>query len=124
MVAPLTPAPQPPSGSIEVVVDKVEQALALYLQGAAPLGLELTPADILEVIDRLAGHPEGAVAPEFGTDVRGFFMGGLFEELAQQPGQIYEKVADPEGGEAYAPLTPAVWKDCLARLRARVAALQ
>lgn len=116
-------SPTPDLAQIERVVEKVEDMMATYLEGGTKLGLFLDTPQVLEVIDRAIAESEGRGNPDFGSDVSGFHMGGLYEELIQQPSNIFEQVTKEEGGTEYVPLSVPLWQACLARLRAKVADL-
>ena len=119
----LNPGGAPDLAQIERVVEKVEDMMATYLEGGAKLGLELDTAQVLAVIDRAMEEAGGRGNPDFGTDVSGYHMSGLYEELIQQPSNIFEHVTREDGEKVYVPLSPALWQACLVRLRAKVVAL-
>jgi hypothetical protein len=57
-----------------------------------------------------------------GADARTFFIHGLYDELIQQPSNIFETKLFPDGSTRYVPIGRAVWKACLERLRDRLKA--
>ncbi|MDX6765935.1 MAG: hypothetical protein SFU85_04010 [Candidatus Methylacidiphilales bacterium] len=114
---------EPNLAQIERVVEKVEDVMATYLEGGEKLGLSLDTGQVLEVIDRALEEAEGRGNTDFGSDVSGFHMSGLYEELIQQPSNIFEQITLEDGEKTFVPLSPALWKACLGRLRARVEAL-
>jgi hypothetical protein len=118
------PLPAPNLDQIERVVEKVEDMMATYLEGGSKLGLSLDTPQVLEVIDRALAESEGRGNADFGSDVSGFHMGGLYEELIQQPSNIFEQVTREDGTQEYVPLSVPLWQACLARLREKVDGLR
>ena len=49
--------------------------------------------------------------------VEGFFFTGLFDEMMQQPSNIFDEVTDARGVSYYVPLTAETWIRCLETLR-------
>jgi hypothetical protein len=125
-MTPDVPAPQaaPDLAQIDRVVEKIEDVMATYLDGGAKVGLELDVAQVLRVIERAQEEAEGRGNADFGEDVAGFHMAGLYEELIQQPSNIFEQITREDGEPTYVPLSAPLWRACLARLRDKVAALE
>jgi len=117
------PKTPPDLTQIERVVEKVEDMMATYLEGGSKLGLSLDTEQVLAVIDRAMEEAAGRGNADFGTDVSGFHMSGLYEELIQQPSNIFEQVTREDGEKEYVPLSVPLWQACLVRLRAKVAEL-
>lgn len=117
------PKTPPDLAQIERVVEKVEDMMATYLEGGGKLGLSLETEQVLAVIDRALEEAEGRGNADFGADVSGFHMSGLYEELIQQPSNIFEQVTRESGEKEYVPLSVPLWQACLVRLRAKVAEL-
>jgi len=53
----------------------------------------------------------------YGPTVEGFILGGIFDELVQQPSNIFDVAVDREGGQFYVPLSADNWIACLEALR-------
>jgi hypothetical protein len=103
---------------IQPVVERLQKVIAEYLAPAKSMKLKIGGPDILRVLEQaivFAENPEARVA--FGERPEDYFLDGLYEELIQQPGAIFEKVTDPEGKEQYVPLSDEVWLACLKNLR-------
>lgn len=120
MIAPKNPEPEKTANVKQIlpVVERLQKLMAEYLAPAKSMGLKLKGEDILKVLDQAvlrAEDPESKAA--FGETPEGYFLDGLYEEIIQQPGAVFEKVADADGNEHYVPMTDAVWLACLGKLR-------
>lgn len=120
MIAPKNPEPEKTTDLKQIlpVVERLQKLMTEYLAPAKSMGLKLKGEDILKVLDQaalLVEEPGSKAA--FGETPEGYFLDGLYEEIIQQPGAIFEKVTDPDGREQYVPMPDAVWLACLNRLR-------
>lgn len=103
---------------IQAVISKVQVAIADYLLSGAPLKIKLNPVEILSAIEAAIREAEGHPSPwPDGADVRTFFIHGLYDELIQQPSNIFETKRFPDGSERYIPISRGTWKACLETLR-------
>ena len=106
---------------IQNVISKVQIAIADYLQSGAPLNITLNPVEILSAIEAAIREAEGRPSPwPDGADARTFFIHGLYDDLIQQPSNIFETKRFPDGTERYLPISPATWKACLEKLRSQI----
>ncbi|MCB1275866.1 hypothetical protein [Prosthecobacter sp.] len=106
---------------IQTVIAKVQIAIADYLQSGAPLKITLNPVEILSAIEAAIREAEGQPSPwPDGADARTFFIHGLYDDLIQQPSNIFETKRFPDGTERYLPISPATWKACLEKLRSQI----
>jgi hypothetical protein len=53
-----------------------------------------------------------------GADARTFFVHGLYDEIVQQPSNLFETRVFPDGSERYIPVSQAVWTAGLDRVKA------
>jgi hypothetical protein len=89
-----------------------------YLDSGRPLDITLSAAEILSAIDAAIQEALGEPSPwPDGADARTFFIHGLYDELVQQPSNIFETKVFPDGSERYIPISRATWKTCLERFR-------
>lgn len=111
----------PDTRQIGTVVSKLQVIMADYLESGRPLKVTLSAYEILSAIDaaieEAAGHP--SPWPD-GADVRTFFIHGLYDELIQQPSNIFETKLFPDGSERHIPISRATWKACLKRLHEQI----
>lgn len=102
-------------------MSKLHVVIADYLQSGAPLKLKLNPVEILSAIEAAIREAEGQPSPwPDGADARTFFVHGLYDELIQQPSNIFETRVFPDGTERYIPISRATWKACLERLKSQI----
>ena len=103
---------------IQAVVAKLQGVIADYLESGKPMGMTLNPVEILSAIEAAVAEAEGRHSPwPDGAEARLFFIHGLYDELIQQPSNIFETKLFPDGSERYIPISRATWKACLERLR-------
>jgi hypothetical protein len=120
MIAGETPADK---RQINAVVAKLHVVMADYLESGKPLQMVLTPVEILSAIEAALAEADGRPSPwPDGADARTFFIHGLYDELIQQPSNIFETKLFPDGSERYIPVSRATWKACLGRLRDQIIA--
>lgn len=106
---------------IQAVLGKVQIAIADYLKSGATLKITLNPVEILSAIEAAIREAEGRPSPwPDGADARTFFIHGLYDDLIQQPSNIFETKRFPDGTDRYLPISPATWKACLEKLRSQI----
>jgi hypothetical protein len=107
---------------ISEVVKKLQVVIADYLEGGHDIDIRLTPLEIISAVEAAIQEASGKPSPwPDGADARTFFIHGLYDELIQQPSNIFETKLFPDGSTRYVPIARAVWKACLERLRDRLA---
>ena len=100
------------------VVKRLRMLLGESLANAKRCGVELTPLKLVCVCDDLLREArESGYRPDYGPTVKGFILGGIFDELVQQPSNIFDVAVDREGGQFYVPLSADNWIACLEALR-------
>jgi hypothetical protein len=105
------------------VLARVSIVMADYIEGGKPIGIVLNPVEILSAIGAAIKEAEGQPSPwPDGADARTFFIHGLYDEIIQQPSNIFETKIFPDGTERYIPLDKATWKACLQRLHEQIIA--
>ncbi len=105
------------------VLGRISVVMADYLEGGKPIGIVLNPVEILSAIAAAIKEAEGQPSPwPDGADARTFFIHGLYDEILQQPSNIFETKIFPDGTERYIPLDKATWKACLQRLHEQIIA--
>ena len=105
------------------VLARISIVMADYLEGGKPIGIVLNPVEILSAIAAAIKEAEGQPSPwPDGADARTFFIHGLYDEIIQQPNNIFETKIFPDGTERYIPLDKATWKACLQRLHEQIIA--
>lgn len=106
---------------IGTVVSKLQVVIADYLDSGKPLKITLSAFEILSAVDAAIQEAVGKPSawPD-GADARTFFVHGLYDEIIQQPSNIFETKLFPDGTERYIPISRATWKVCLERLREQI----
>ena len=100
------------------IVRKLQVVVADYLESGVHLGIRLQPVEILSAIDAARHEARGEPSPwPDGADARTFFVHGLYQELVQQPSNIFETRVFPDGTERFLPLHRGLWTVCLDLLR-------
>lgn len=108
---------------IHAVVSKLHVVIADYLDSGKPLKITLNAVEILSAIEAAIQEAGGQPSPwPDGADARAFFLHGLYDELVQQPSNIFETKLFPDGTERYIPVSRSTWKACLERLRGQIVA--
>lgn len=106
---------------IQSVVRKMQVVIADYLESGKALKITLRPVEILSAIEAALEEADGRPSPwPDGADVRTFFIHGLYDEIVQQPSNIFETRLFPDGSERYVPVSKAAWKACLQEIRDRL----
>lgn len=108
---------------INSVVKKLHVIIADYLESGSAIDITLNPVEVVGAIDAAIQEAEGKPSPwPDGADARTFFIHGLYDDLVQQPSNIFETRLFPDGTERYIPVSRATWKACLQRLRDQIIA--
>lgn len=117
-----TPPPGPDFRGLEVLVGRTEALIADYVDEAREAGCRLQGTHLVSVLDQAIAHAEAPAnhQPAFEESVEGCYLLGLYEELVQQPTNVYEQVTTPEGRQEWRTLEYPVWAECLRRVRASV----
>jgi hypothetical protein len=103
------------------VVRKLQVAIADYLESGKGMAITLKPVEIVSAIDAALAEADGQPSPwPDGADARTFFLHGLYDEIIQQPSNIFETRIFPDGSERYVPVGKGVWKACLERVKAGI----
>lgn len=114
---------RPDTTQTAAVLARVSIVMADYLEGGKPIGIVLNPVEILSAVAAAIQEAEGRPSPwPDGADARTFFIHGLYDEIIQQPSNIFETKIFPDGTERYIPLDKATWKACLQRLHEQLIA--
>lgn len=105
------------------VLDRISIVMAQYIESGKNIGIVLNPVEILSAVGAAIREAEGQPSPwPDGADARTFFIHGLYDEIIQQPSNIFETKIFPDGTERYIPLDKATWKACLQRLHDQIIA--
>ena len=100
------------------VVKRLRVLLGEGLANAKRCGVELNPAQLVRVCDDLLREAlENGWRPDYGTTVEGFLLAGIFDELVQQPSNIFDVATNSQGQQYYVPLSAENWTACLEALR-------
>ncbi|MDB6006481.1 MAG: hypothetical protein JWR15_3468 [Prosthecobacter sp.] len=103
------------------VLAKLSVVMADYLEGGRHIDIVLNPVEILSAVEAAIHEADGQPSPwPDGADARTFFIHGLYDEIIQQPSNIFEIKTFPDGTERYIPIAKAIWKSCLERLREQI----
>lgn len=106
---------------ISEVVQKLQAVIADYLESGKPVKITLNPIEILSALDAAIEEAQGRPSPwPDGADARAFFIHGLYDEIIQQPSNIFETRFFSDGSERYVPVSRATWKACLESLRTKI----
>jgi len=106
---------------IHTVISKLQCVIADYLDSGKPLKITLSAYEILSAIEAAIQEAVGQPSPwPDGADARTFFVHGLYDEIIQQPSNIFETKLFPDGSERYIPISRATWKTCLVHLREQI----
>lgn len=106
---------------ISAVVSKLHVVIADYLDSGKPLKITLSAVEIISAVDAAIREAGDQPSPwPDGADARSFFVHGLYDEIIQQPSNIFETKLFPDGSERYIPINRSTWKACLDRLRQQI----
>lgn len=110
---------------VDAIVRKLQVVMADYLESGKALNIRLTAVEILSAIDAAQAEARGTPSPwPDGADARTFFLHGLYDEIIQQPSNIFETRVFPDGSTRFVPVSRGMWKACLDRLREGIASRQ
>lgn len=105
------------------VLKKLAVVMADYIENGKTIDITLNPVEILSAVEAAIREAEGQPSPwPDGADARTFFIHGLYDEIVQQPSNIFETKIFPDGSARYIPLARATWKACLEQLRQQIVA--
>ncbi|HAL71682.1 MAG TPA: hypothetical protein DCP71_07920 [Verrucomicrobiales bacterium] len=114
---------KPDLKQIQTVVGKLQTVIADYLDSGKPLQIALSAFEVLSALEAAIQEADGRPSPwPDGADARTFFIHGLYDEIIQQPSNIFETRLFPDGSERYVPVSRATWKACLQRLHEQIIA--
>lgn len=103
------------------VVAKLSVVMADYLEGGKHIDIVLNPVEIISAVEAAIREADCQPSPwPDGADARTFFIHGLYDELIQQPSNIFETKVFPDGTERYLPIAKVTWKACLEQLREQI----
>ena len=120
---PCEPPPKStPAASADLVaaVRRLTQVCADYLATAPRLGLQPTPAHLLRIVDAARSEATDGPRPAWDADIEGYFLQGLYEELIQQPANLYTGTRLLHGQEVPVPISKENWIECLDVFRAAI----
>jgi hypothetical protein len=104
------------------VVKRLRLLLGEHMVNATRCGVEITAAKLERVCDDLLREArESGWRPDYGASVEGFILGGIFDELVQQPSNIFDIATNRDGQQYYVPLSAENWTACLEALRLSLA---
>jgi hypothetical protein len=100
------------------IIKKLRAVFLNAVSEAQACGMKLAPQHCMRVIDEaLLESINSAHIASFPQDVEGAYMLSLYEELIQQPSNIFDTVTRDDGRQYYVALSPALWRRCLERLK-------
>jgi hypothetical protein len=117
------PAPQPPAASADLIatVRRLTELCAEHLATAPRLGLQPAPEHLLRAVDAaLAEATDGPLPDWRQDDIEGYFLQGLYEELIQQPANLFTGTRLLNGEEVPVPISRENWIECLRVFRASI----
>lgn len=99
------------------VLRRLETIIEGYLSGAPKVGVRISPAQVLLVVDQAILQAEGRVERAgFDDSIEGWFLSGLFDELVDQQYQIFDTVVE-RGQTRHVPIRAETWAVCLRMFR-------
>ena len=103
---------------ISGILQRLRARLGEASREAEGLGLAFDGPLVHEVLDHLLTETRQPGHTPFNDgSARAWFVDGLFADLIQYPGNIFEVVTAVDGTQNYLPLTPEAWAVCLTKLR-------
>lgn len=116
------PPKSTPAASVDLVaaVRRLTALCAEHLATAPRLGLQASPDHLLRVIDAALSEAIDGPLPGWGTDIEGYFLQGIYEELIQQPANLFTGTRLLHGEEVPVPISTENWIECLHVFRAAI----
>jgi hypothetical protein len=117
------PAPQPPAASADLIatVRRLTEICAEHLATGPRLGLHPTQEHLLRAVDAaLAEATDGPLPGWQQNDLEGYFLQGLYDELIQQPANLFTGTRLFQGEEVPVPISRENWVECLRVFRAAI----
>ena len=107
---------------IHGIVRRLEAIVVNHLEGARRVGNPLRLDQVIAIIDALQAEAQGRARPARFSDgeVTFYLMDGLYEELLEEPSNIFSATPLAGGGTRFEPLQRDFWLACLASLRERL----
>ena len=103
---------------IKSIVRKVKAVIIEAQAEASHSGVELTTQSLIRVIDEaILEASDMSHQPDFPQTVEGIYLSGIYDDLIQQPSNIFDTVTREDGKSYYIPLSSGVWARCLEVLR-------
>jgi hypothetical protein len=101
------------------VVRKLQVLLGEALAEANQSGVNLTVDSLVQVVEEaLREASDMGYRAGFPATVEGIFLSGIYDDLVQQPSNIFDVVTRSNGKTYYVPLSSGVWIRCLESLKA------
>ncbi len=110
--------PEERKAEAQRVVKRLTVLIGEHVEAAKPLGIELDRDDLRAVIDALRDHARGGAGlPVSGARdaIHGHVLNRLFEELVEEPSNIFYAKANANGKEpsGYDAMDVPFWRECL-----------
>lgn len=106
---------------LDGLADRLEDLITEYCRHGVRIGVSLSSTRILEILDRVLTAAGGEVHPSLTEgSAEDFFAEGLYEELIDQPANIFDPVKYSDGNTYWVPISGEVWRDSVSRLRSRI----
>ena len=100
------------------VIRKLGVLLGEALAEANKSGVGLPLSSLVIVIDEAIKEASDLeYRAKFPKTVEGVFLSGIYDELVQQPSNIFDIVTRSDGKSYYVPLSSGVWIRCLQEVR-------
>lgn len=115
------------SGERTRIVKRLQAVIATHAESARRMGLGWALPDVERVIEALEAETDGLDPFPYldgADDVRSHLRRSLFEELLGEPSNIFYTTQVSADTARYEPLPKDFWKECLARLRGRLATME
>lgn len=110
----------PDLAQVDEIVARLRVVIGDYVASTAGHGAgpPLGAVEIRSALEAALAEADGAPSPApAGAEPRAFVVHGLYEELVQQPSNVFETRRFPDGTLRWIPLSRDLWKACLHRLR-------
>lgn len=103
---------------IKSIVRKVKAVIVEAKAEASHSGVDLTSESLIRVVDEaILEASDMSHQPDFPQTVEGVYLSGIYDDLIQQPSNIFDIVTRADGKSYYIPLSSGVWARCLEVLR-------